>query len=96
MITLLIVLPGTHLILGICYKIVVVDSTGKFAKRERTQESHGSKMLWLLSFMFELTKEENEELRSQMGTLNQGTIFTNQNYNENAPRDYYSRRNNYK
>lgn len=28
-----------------------------------------------LSFMFELTKEENEELRSQIGTLKQGTHF---------------------
>jgi len=27
------------------------------------------------SFMFELTKEENEELRSQIGTLKQGTHF---------------------
>ncbi len=27
------------------------------------------------SFMFELTKEENEELRSQFGTLKQGTHF---------------------
>jgi len=28
-----------------------------------------------LSFMFELTKKENEELRSQIGTLKQGTHF---------------------
>lgn len=28
-----------------------------------------------LSFMFELTKEENEELRSQIGTLKQGAHF---------------------
>ncbi len=28
-----------------------------------------------LSFMFELTKDENEELRSQIGTLKQGTHF---------------------
>ena len=28
-----------------------------------------------LPFMFELTKEENEELRSQIGTLKQGTHF---------------------
>ena len=37
------------------------------------------------SFMFELTKEENQELRSQIGTLKKGTHFKYPHYKDVYP-----------